>query len=944
MTERIRAEVTAPSVPAGDPQGVRGTVLGPQGPVANAVVMAMAVESSEPLEMIPCPSRADWEDTGLLSPNCLATLFTLESWSAERFGEERVLARATTDPEGHFSLTGLGEGRFTLWVESSRGAGLREGIVAGTQDVEVRLAEPRALRGQVRDDSGQLAGDVRVTAIHVTHRRYFEARTDATGRFEFLSLPPGEYVVLFQREGLLTRFEELHIAAHPPLEVTMSRSRALSGRVLRGAKPVVGVRVSLHGLFPIRETTTDEAGRFAFEGVHPGLHVLASNHQGLDALAEVEVPAGKEAPAVELSLGTGVRQRGRVLDARGQPIPGATVYARTGGRTGFESAWPARRNAKSAADGTYELGPLVPGRYQVQVDADGFLGEWGTWIDVDGVKPKRFVLRDAAVVRGSVVDTEGRPVGGAHLALWSRTGDRAPEDLLRTEPSMDVGLESGGSTTSRQDGTFVLSAIAKGSWFMTVQRDGFQAIVLPVTSPASELRITLGEGARMSGEVTDSEGFPARGFRVSLLPVHGLAGSLLELGTMTDARGLFSWRGIPPGRYRLQAEYRGAVERRCVARDLDLAGTEARQESLRLDQGLRVSGRVVDSDGRPRVGAEVSLQQPDTSLEREGPGVVSCGSLSRAWVGDDGRFEVLHLDPGPHELTVHARGYALDAQASTGGTASESAVLVQAGSSDVRLVLRRAPGIRGRLTREDGSPITRFRLGAEVVEDFEGAFFLSTEDAPRTSPLVFEAAGLATVSREVTARRGEDVDLGAVIVAEGRVVKGRVTNAATGAAVAGALVQVDEVPEDAQGSTEWMDPSLVEGGVRTAVDGTFTLPHVGARSGALLVTHPRFVQARVPLSVQDVSVRLEPGATVQGTVRGVHTRWLQVVLSRQGEPFANGIRLEGEHFSRSDIPAGTYEVFVDAASDRAPPFEIESRTVTLPPGGKVTLNFVNTKR
>lgn len=945
--EHTRTQAQGPSVPLVDPHAVRGRVSGPQGPVANAVVLATPAQPPKPLEMIPCPSREDWEEYGLMSPHCRATLSTLESWRAERFDEERVLVRASTDREGRFTLTGLGAGTLTLWVESPSGAGLREGVVAGMQEAEVRLAEPRPLRGQVRDDSGQLAADVLVTAVHVTHRRYFETRTDAAGRFEFSSLPPGEYVVLFQREGLLGRLEELQGVAYPPLKVTMARSRTLPGRLLQGTKPVAGARVSLHGLVPPRETTTDEAGRFAFEGVHSGLHVLAANHRGQDALAEVAVREDEELPVVELVLGTGVRQRGRVTDARGKPIPGATVYARTGGRREFTPAWTARRKATSADDGTYELGPLVPGRYQVQVLADGFLGEWGTWIRVDGTKRRSFVLRDAAVVRGAVVDTEGLPVGGVRLDLWSRQGDMKPSDLRGLGPPGDLGLESGGFAQSRQDGTFALNATKAGPWFMRVQRDGFQDVFLPVTSPNSDLRITLGVGASVSGEVTNSEGVPARGFLVTLFPSPGSTDSMPELATTTDAQGSFTLRGPPPGKYRLQAEYWGGFEKRCVARDVEVIGTEVKLEALRLDEGLRVSGQVVDSAGRPLVGMQVGLERAGAQKGREGRGSTSCPSfraVSDAWVVEGGRFEVRYLDAGPHRLTV-GQGYTVDAQASTGVSVDERGdVVVQAGCSDVRLVLLRAPGLRGRLTREDGSPISRYTLNGETVEDFDGAFYLSTMDASWTSPLVFKVAGLAPVSREVTAGQGEDVDLGAVVAARGAVVKGRVTNGVTGAAVAGALVQVDDVPDTAEGCTEWVDTSETEGGVRTAVDGTFTLPGVGPLSKTLLVTHPRFVQARVPLSGQDIAVRLEPGATVQGTLRGVHTRLLRMGLSREGEPFADGISLEGEHFSRSDLPAGTYEVSVESLGAKAAPFEVEPRTVTLPPGGKVTLDFVNRMR
>ncbi|TSC34413.1 hypothetical protein FOF48_05150 [Corallococcus sp. Z5C101001] len=125
----------------------------------------------------------------------------------------------------------------------------------------------------------------------------------------------------------------------------------------------------------------------------------------------------------------------------------------------------------------------------------------------------------------------------------------------------------------------------------------------------------------------------------------------------------------------------------------------------------------------------------------------------------------------------------------------------------------------------------RYTLNGVEVEDFEGAFYFSTRDASWTSPLVFKAARLAPVSREVTAGKGEDVDLAAVVAVRGGG-KGRVTHGGTGAAVAGALVQADDVPDTAEGWTEWVDTSATEGGVGTAVDGTCTLPSVGPRCRA----------------------------------------------------------------------------------------------------------------
>ncbi|NBD08471.1 hypothetical protein [Corallococcus silvisoli] len=84
---------------------------------------------------------------------------------------------------------------------------------------------------------------------------------------------------------------------------------------------------------------------------------------------------------------------------------------------------------------------------------------------------------------------------------------------------------------------------------------------------------------------------------------------------------------------------------------------------------------------------------------------------------------------------------------------------------------------------------------------------------------------------------------------------------------------------------------------------------------------------------------------MQGTLSGgVHTCLPRRVLSREREPFADGISLEREHVSRSDLHAATDEVSVESLGAKVAPFEVEPRTVTLPPGGKVTLDFVNRMR
>src|SRR5580704_18857162 len=69
-------------------------------------------------------------------------------------------------------------------------------------------------------------------------------------------------------------------------------------------------------------------------------------------------------PAMAQTGGDGAIQ-GTVKDSSGAIIPGATVMARNVG-TGVETT------RTSSSDGIYNVGPLIPGNYEVTVTANGF--------------------------------------------------------------------------------------------------------------------------------------------------------------------------------------------------------------------------------------------------------------------------------------------------------------------------------------------------------------------------------------------------------------------------------------------------------------------------------------------------------------------------------------------------------------------------------------------
>ncbi|MCE9666476.1 carboxypeptidase-like regulatory domain-containing protein [Myxococcus stipitatus] len=946
--ERSRAPAVArPSpwldVPVPPPRGTRtlsGKVVGPEGPVEGAVVVATVSVVPETLLEARCDCAEPCE-LPLLAPTCETAARTLAEWVEARRGEAPPLARVTTDAEGRFELAGLEEGAHALWAEHASGVGLREHRASGGVDEQVVLGGTRPLTGRVRDDEGRPVDGARVTAILVPHSRYFEAVSDARGLFRFPSLPPGGYVVVFTREGLLPVHAAVRDDAGPALEVTMPRARRVSGRVVRGVDaPVPGARVVLRGTQSREEATADGEGRFAFEGPGPGGYVLVASHEGEEAVGEVLVEQGAAPPDVTLFLGGGVRVHGTVRDARGNPIARAEVSLQ--GSSRLLSLWPERGQARTEADGTYRLGPLDAGRYTLSVSAPRF-ARWESSAEVDGVAPVDATLRESSGVEGKVMDAAGRPVKGARVALWRRLDSRGPTDADPLEA--DVEQAPGASTETAEDGAFLLDAAAPGRWLLTVSHPEHSSRGLPVTSPSQGLRVVLETGASVQGQVVTAAGVPVRGATVTLLTAGKRILPWRVRQVETGGDGTFALKGVVAGRYSLAARTEGVAGGQGVVITLDVNGSDPSEQLLRIPEAGSISGRVVDEQSRPLSGASIRLVADisEDALARMEAGLAP-PSIFRGQVDvevrEDGRFEARPVDAGPYRVLVQRRGYRLDVAASSSMGPDSKRDGLRAWPGDVvTMVMRRQEGVRGRVAREDGSPVTRFELNGRPFEDAEGAFF-APAGHPESRSLTFVAAGLAPVTREVAVEAGREIDLGTIVLTPGRAVEGRVTDGATGAPIAGALVAVGEVPPDAEARRRPFSLSERFGAVRTGLDGAFHFPHVGPGPRVLMVEHASYLQKRHPLAEQDVSVSvsLEGGAVVRGSILGQRVpRSAVSLVGRSG----NGLYVpvtEGR-FEQRGVEAGTYVASVVAAEIGPRSHVLLPRFIEVPATGTVTVDF-----
>ena len=178
-----------------------------------------------------------------------------------------------------------------------------------------------------------------------------------------------------------------------PSSAVRASGPKLSGRIVDTAgAPVAGARLRLvpsftdggviltrraddEGVPGWREAQTGGDGRFELRNVKSGPNALYVNASGFEPLTtrEVLVPAGTDHDLGDVALSPGVVLTGRVVDANGRPVAGATLTeheGRAGGFRLFDWNQGAEPLATTAADGTFRVDELGVGPWALLVRSD----------------------------------------------------------------------------------------------------------------------------------------------------------------------------------------------------------------------------------------------------------------------------------------------------------------------------------------------------------------------------------------------------------------------------------------------------------------------------------------------------------------------------------------------------------------------------------------------
>lgn len=468
-----------------------------------------------------------------------AANITVALYGMEQGPTRSALARGTTDGEGHYRLTGVPAGRYSILAVAPAYIGTGDNMYGGTgkavtvaegetvEKIDFALLRGGVITGRVRQEDGAPVIGERVQLNQVGQqsnwRGYFNDNpfmyeTDDRGVYRLYGIAPGKYTV------------------------------------------------------SIGEGLEEGSVRFGFGG--RGYYSRTFHPDTTDAskATVIEISEGTEVTNADIMVGRKSRSflaTGRVVDETGKPVAGVQVGHGSLVNDGNDMGgmgW----GSLSDSEGRFRIDGLVPGRYAVFVWSEGTSEGYSEAL--------KFEVTDGNVSGLEVVYRRGASLSG--FAVIEGTTD--PKILARlSQLSIAVGVQASGlsvpylgSIKLAPDGSFRAVGLRPGKAriylasyppppnisLVRFERDGVPQQEIEITQGAniSGVRVVFEYGSGIiRGQVTVENGPLPEGVRLAVNarrrgdePGLGYMGHGVEV----DARGRFVLEGLPTGEYEVSLE------------------------------------------------------------------------------------------------------------------------------------------------------------------------------------------------------------------------------------------------------------------------------------------------------------------------------------------------------------------------------------------------------
>lgn len=554
---------------------------------------------------------------------------------------------------------------------------------------------PLRLEGQVVGPDGAGVGGADVVIDTVPPRT---AKSEDDGTFVFDKLVGRTYSLTASNADLISGNVTYKLMrSGDPLVIRLAEAASVRVTVSdEDAKPIGGADLVVGDV--VRKTgRTDDKGQVTLRPIRPGWVVVQATAPGYaPGTGYATVGAAGAVGDIAITLHKGFTVTGKVVDEAGRPIARARIYASGGAWEDWlteSMGGGERREVVSDAEGAFVIPALATGSHTISA-LDGDHAPETTKITVnDGpVSGVQLVMKAGGVVRGTVVDSGGQPVGFASVKLATADGN--------------PWAKAARQTTSDERGSFEVRGLARSRYSARAESDAAASKVEAVdvaTTPRAELRLVLDIAGTIAGMVVDETGAPVAEVSVHAFPdfLSNESNQALALAGMSsatsDGAGAFVVRGLPDGNYRVWAD-RGAAqgvnwgERGVTARTGDKA------VRVVLAKGGGLAGKIALSSGKPPKLAYVQL-----------------GYQPPAPTSGDGAFTFKNLTPGNYNLTVRGPEFAeltkYSVEIKPGTTTDLGTVTVHQG--------RR---LTGKVVDSSGQPVVKARVRlAEMLFEGEGA-------------------------------------------------------------------------------------------------------------------------------------------------------------------------------------------------------------------------------